>query len=57
VPRRATRAADEHLQTRFAQLTQRKREVFVLVVAGELNRKIAGSLGIAERAVKSSDSR
>jgi FixJ family two-component response regulator len=49
---RATRAADSELQMRFAQLTAREREVFDLVVAGKLNKQIAGVLGIAERTVK-----
>jgi len=49
---RATRSADTERQTRFAQLTTREREVFELVVAGKLNKQIAGELGIAERTVK-----
>ena len=49
---RATRSADTERQTRFAQLTAREREVFELVVAGKLNKQIAGELGIAERTVK-----
>ena len=50
--RRATRTAGAERQTRFAQLTQREREVFDRVVAGKLNKQIAGELGIAERTVK-----
>ncbi len=50
--RRASRGADADLQARFAQLTAREREVFELVVAGQLNKQIAGALGIAERTVK-----
>jgi len=49
---RAARAADTQLQTRFAQLTAREREVLDLVVAGRLNKQIADTLGIAERTVK-----
>jgi FixJ family two-component response regulator len=50
--RRASRGADADLRARFAQLTAREREVFELVVAGQLNKQIAGALGIAERTVK-----
>ena len=49
---RATRSASAKLQTRFAQLTARERDVFDLVVAGKLNQQIAEALGIAERTVK-----
>jgi FixJ family two-component response regulator len=49
---RAARAADQNLQTRFALLTARERDVFDLVVAGRLNKQIADALGIAERTVK-----
>ncbi len=40
------------LRMRFAKLTLREREVFELVVAGRLNKQIAGELGISERTVK-----
>jgi FixJ family two-component response regulator len=50
--RRASRGADADLRARFAQLTAREREVFELVIAGQLNKQIAGALGIAERTVK-----
>jgi FixJ family two-component response regulator len=50
--RRASNGADADLRARFAQLTAREREVFELVVAGQLNKQIAGALGIAERTVK-----
>jgi FixJ family two-component response regulator len=50
--RRASRSADAELRARFAQLTPREREVFELVVAGLLNKQIAGRLGIGERTVK-----
>ena len=50
---RADRAeASARLRARFANLTPREREVFELVVAGRLNKQIAGQLGIAERTVK-----
>jgi len=50
--RRASHGANADLRARFAQLTAREREVFELVVAGQLNKQIAGALGIAERTVK-----
>ena len=50
--RRASHGANADLRARFAQLTAREREVFELVVAGQLNTQIAGALGIAERTVK-----
>ena len=40
------------LRVRFAELTPREREVFDLVVAGRLNKQVAGELGISERTVK-----
>jgi FixJ family two-component response regulator len=40
------------LRERFDSLTDREREVFDRVVAGKLNKQIAGDLGIAERTVK-----
>jgi FixJ family two-component response regulator len=49
---RANRGAEARLQDRFALLTARERDVFDLVVAGKLNKQIAGELGIAERTVK-----
>lgn len=50
--RRASRGAAAELRAKFAQLTPREREVFELVVAGLLNKQIAGRLGIGERTVK-----
>jgi FixJ family two-component response regulator len=50
--RRSSRGADAALRARFAQLTPREREVFELVVAGLLNKQIAGRLGVGERTVK-----
>jgi FixJ family two-component response regulator len=50
--RRADRQSADDLQARYAQLTPREREVFALVVAGQLNKQIAGQLGIGERTVK-----
>ena len=46
---------DKHvtsLRTRFDRLTSREREVLVHVVAGRLNKQIAGELGISEITVK-----
>jgi FixJ family two-component response regulator len=49
---RLARDEAERLRARFASLTPRERQVFDLVVAGRLNKQIAGELGIAERTVK-----
>jgi FixJ family two-component response regulator len=49
---RARRKESYQLRTRFASLTPRERDVFDLIVAGRLNKQIAGELGIAERTVK-----
>jgi FixJ family two-component response regulator len=40
------------LRARVEQLTKRERQVFELVVAGRLNKQIAGELGITEVTVK-----
>jgi FixJ family two-component response regulator len=40
------------LQTRFRSLTAREREVMAGVVAGRLNKQIAGDLGVSEVTVK-----
>lgn len=50
--RRASHGAGADLQARLAQLTPREREVLLRVVDGQLNKQIAGALGIAERTVK-----
>jgi FixJ family two-component response regulator len=42
----------EALRERHARLTPREREVMALVVAGLLNKQIAGELGTSERTVK-----
>ncbi len=52
---RARRAGDlrlTELRTRFATLTPRERQVMALVVAGRLNKQIAGELGVSEMTVK-----
>lgn len=46
------RANVEELQRRFRSLTPREREVMTLVVAGLLNKQIAGNLGTSEASVK-----
>lgn len=50
--RRSSDAADAALHQRLDELTQREREVFQLVAAGQLNKQIAHALGISERTVK-----
>lgn len=49
---RAERAERAAVERRFATLTSRERGVLRLVVAGLLNKQIAGELGIAEQTVK-----
>jgi len=49
---RVKRAERAVLQARFDTLTPREREVLMLVVAGKLNKQIAGDLGNAEKTVK-----
>jgi FixJ family two-component response regulator len=49
---RAAHCEAEALQERFATLTPREREVLDWIVAGKLNKQIAGELGMAERTVK-----
>ena len=46
------RAATEDLRARYAQLTPREREVMSLVVAGLLNKQVAGELATTERTIK-----
>lgn len=50
-----TRSAHERrraFRARYETLTPREREVFTGVVAGKLNKQIAGELGTAERTIK-----
>jgi FixJ family two-component response regulator len=49
---RRLRAEVEAANERFALLTPREREVFALVVKGNLNKQIAGRLGTTEQTVK-----
>jgi RNA polymerase sigma factor (sigma-70 family) len=49
---RDQRTKNEELHTRYDSLTPREREVMTLVVAGLLNKQIAGELGTSETTVK-----
>jgi len=49
---RAHRAGLQELQERYRSLTAREREVMAYVVAGLLNKQIAGELGTSETTVK-----
>ena len=49
---RDQRAKNEELHTQYDSLTPREREVMTLVVAGLLNKQIAGELGTSETTVK-----
>jgi FixJ family two-component response regulator len=49
---REQRAQSDALRRRYSALTPREREVMALVVAGLLNKQIAGQLGTSEAAVK-----
>ena len=49
---REQRAEIEGLYTRYCSLTSREREVMTRVVAGLLNKQIAGELGTSEASVK-----
>src|SRR5438128_1258337 len=50
--RRAGETRLAELRARFATLTARERQVMSLVVAGRLNKQIAGELGVSEMTVK-----
>ncbi len=49
---RRSREREAEAQTRFQRLSAREREVFDGVIRGDLNKVIAGNLGIAEKTVK-----
>lgn len=50
--RRLEESSLKALRTRYAALTPREKEVMAHVVAGELNKQIAGSLGTGEQTIK-----
>jgi FixJ family two-component response regulator len=50
--RRANEVRLTELRARFATLTARERQVLMLVIAGRLNKQIAGELGVSEMTVK-----
>jgi FixJ family two-component response regulator len=50
--RRGERALRDDLETRFAALTPRERDVFGLVVTGLLNKQVGAELGTAEKTIK-----
>ncbi len=47
-----TRSETGQLRRRYEQLTPREREVMALVVAGQLNKQVAGELSTTERTIK-----
>lgn len=49
---RQSMAKGEALRIRFATLTPREREVLAGIIAGRLNKQIAGDLGVVERTIK-----
>ena len=48
----AKEAEMQELQSRYASLTARERDVMALVVSGLMNKQVAGELGITESTVK-----
>ena len=50
--RRASEMRLAELRSRFDTLTARERQVLALVIAGRLNKQIAGELGVSEMTVK-----
>lgn len=50
--RRTNEVRLSELRTRFQTLTARERQVLSLVIAGRLNKQIAGELGVSEMTVK-----
>jgi len=49
---RQLRGETDAMRERYARLTPREREVMALVIAGRLNKQIAGDLATSERTVK-----
>jgi FixJ family two-component response regulator len=49
---RAARDETASIEARLARLTPREREVLTHVVAGRLNKQIAGDLGTVEKTIK-----
>jgi FixJ family two-component response regulator len=49
---RATRARRQDLHRRYERLTPREREVFLHLIAGQLNKQVAADLQITERTIK-----
>jgi len=49
---RQARSERASIETRLAKLTLREREVLTHVVAGKLNKQIAGDLGTVEKKIK-----
>lgn len=49
---RQSRAQRDDIRQRLATLTPREREVLEHVIAGQLNKQIAGDLGIVEKTIK-----
>jgi FixJ family two-component response regulator len=50
--RRAVDSDVSQLQQRFAALSPREQQVMLLVTTGEMNKQVAGDLGISEITVK-----
>jgi FixJ family two-component response regulator len=50
--RHAARSSSQSIQARYESLTEREREVLVLVTAGMLNKQVAMDLGLSEITVK-----
>jgi FixJ family two-component response regulator len=49
---RAARAHKQILRSRYERLTPREREVFLHLIAGQLNKQVAADLEITERTIK-----
>jgi FixJ family two-component response regulator len=50
--RRTQQKSESDLQARYQSLTEREREVFMLVSTGLMNKQVAGELGVSEITVK-----